>query len=127
MGFEVSVDHEQRVVISTWQGDVDEALLFAYVDDIWRDPDVRGYNELIDFRLVDDVAVSSEAIHAVADYSRGFDNPDQPARSAVVAQTGLVFGLSRMFATIRSLEPDDNRQFEVFDDLAVAEQWIANG
>ncbi|MFT4564384.1 MAG: hypothetical protein ACI9BW_004147 [Gammaproteobacteria bacterium] len=99
-------------------------VMLAYVAPVWQDPAFRSYDELIDLRLVDDVDVPSDQLHEVAQYSRQYDNPETPARTAVIASEGLVFGLSRMFSTVRSLEPDDNREFQVFVDFDEGRAWL---
>lgn len=124
MPFTVNVDPEKKLVESHWEGVASIETLTAYVDQVWTDPKVRGYREFIDFRHVTDVQLASEAVHGIAKYSRMFDNPDRAVRSAVVAPQGLIFGLSRMFSTIRSLEPDDNREFAVFADADEARRWL---
>lgn len=124
MPFKVEIDHEQRLVESRWDGVADENSLFAYIDQIWGDPAVREYDELIDFRQVTEVRIDSSAVHQFAKYSRQYDNPKIRARSAVVAASDLVFGLSRMFSTVRSLDPEDKREFEVFSDFDVGRNWL---
>ncbi|MEM7467790.1 MAG: hypothetical protein AAF387_13035, partial [Pseudomonadota bacterium] len=114
MGFRVEVDVDQQIVESFWEGAVDEAQLRRYVDEAWTDPARRGYDELIDFSEVSDVEAPFAAIQAIAEYSRQFDNPEIAARTALVAPTALIYGLSRMFASLRESDESENRQFEVF-------------
>lgn len=125
MPFAVTIDQDRELVESRWAGVATAELLTAYIDEVWADPAVRCYKEMIDFREITDVQIPSSSIRAFAKYSRLFDNPDTPARSAVVAPQALVFGLSRMFSTIRSLSPGDNREFRVFADIEEARRWLA--
>ena len=127
MGYEVDIDVRRQRVESIWRGVVDEAMLFAYIDEVWRDPECRGFDELIDFSAVSAVNLPNAAIAALADYSRQFDNPDYPARSALVAGDDLAYGLSRMFASTRAADPDDRRDFQVFAKLDAARSWLAEG
>ncbi len=124
MPFTAEVDHDASQVRSVWEGIADEAQLIAYIDEVWSDPSVRGYCELIDFRAVTRVDVPSEAIATLAGYSRAFDNPDRPAKSAIVAPQALVFGLSRMFASLRGTDPEDRRTWRVFEDYQRACKWL---
>lgn len=124
MGFEVELDIDKKLIVSRWQGAVDEAALRLYVDEAWTDPSRRGFNELIDLSGVSEVDASFEALQAVADYSRQFDNPDESARTAVIASTDLIYGLSRMFASLRSANEDDRRQFAVFESDEQAQAWL---
>lgn len=124
MPFTVHVDPARRLVESRWHGVASADMLVRYVDEVWRDPAVRNFHELIDFRNVTDVQVPSADLHAFAEYSRQFDNPDRPARSAVIASASLIFGLSRMFSTIRSLDPSDQREFQVFEEYEIAQAWL---
>ncbi|MGE0486255.1 MAG: hypothetical protein AB7Q81_19050 [Gammaproteobacteria bacterium] len=127
MPFDVDIDHEHGRVHSRWWGAVDRAALFAYVDVVWRDPRARAYDELVDFRLVEFVDLPSAAIADLVRYSRQLDNPERSARSAVIAASALVYGLSRMFAGQRAADSDDRREFRVFDDAAAALAWLAGG
>ena len=127
MPFIVDVDVQKTLVISRWQGVVDEALLRQYVDDAWTDPSRRGYNELIDFSGVTDVEASFETIQAMAEYSRQFDNPQGLARTALVAPTALIFGLSRMFSSLRTADESENREFAVFESDSAAFEWLESG
>jgi len=124
MAYDVRIDHELQIVESHWKGAATADMLADYVDRVWTDPELRNFNELIDFREVTDIQIPTEAIHAVAAYSRRFDNPDVAARSAVIAPPGLAFGLSRMFSTIRSLDPEDRREFKVFGDITAGRAWL---
>jgi hypothetical protein len=124
MPFVVNIDKNRGLVESRWEGLMTVDVMFAYVDQVWRDPAFRSYNELIDLRSVDDVEVPSDQLHEVAAYSRQYDNPDTTARTAVIAPQGLVFGLSRMFSTVRSLETDDKREFQVFIDFDEGRAWL---
>ena len=126
MPFSVEVDEQKHVVISRWQGGVDEQLLRQYVDDAWSAPSRRGYNELIDFSGVTEVNASFETIQAMAEYSRQFDNPETTARTALVAPTALLFGLSRMFASLRTSDESENREFAVFESEPEALRWLAD-
>ena len=124
MAFDVDILHQRTLVLSTWRGVATEAIFLKYIDQIWTDAKMRTYNELIDLRAIEDVKISSDAIQGLAEYSRTLDNPDDRARSAVVAPTALIYGLSRMFATLRALDPNDRREFSVFDDFDEAINWI---
>ncbi len=125
MGFKVHVDIERKLISSHWDGSVDETLLRKYVDEAWTDPSRRGFNELIDFSAVEEVDAPFEVLLAVADYSRQFDNPEDSARTAVVAGTDLIFGLSRMFASLRSSDESDRREFAVFSTDDEALHWLS--
>lgn len=119
MSFIVHLDPTRCLVESRWDGAAAADMLIRYVDEMRRDPAVRSYHELIDFRGVTDVQVPSADRHAFTGYSRQFDNPEQPARSAVIATASLVFGLSRLFSALRSLDSSDRREFQVFEDREI--------
>lgn len=125
MGYQVDIDVRRQRVESIWCGAVDEAMLFGYIDEVWRDPEYRGFDELINFLAVSSVDLPNASIAELAAYSRQFDNPDFPARSALVAGDDLVFGLSRMFASTRAAGEEDRRDFQVFGNLDAARSWLA--
>ena len=124
MGYEVSVDAAHMLVHSRWHGVVDAAGFFDYIDTVWRDPAVQSYNELMDFRIVTRIDLSNSAIAELARYSQAFDDPGHAVRSALVADEALGFGLSRMFAALRSLLPEAGREFQAFRSEDDALVWL---
>lgn len=124
MPFTVQIDSDRRLVKSRWNGIATSELLVAYIEQVWSDTNLRDFNELIDFRDIAEIQIPSDDIRKYAEYSRKYDNPEVSARSAVVATTDLVYGLSRMFSTMRALDPDDKREFRVFDDMGNALDWL---
>ncbi len=124
MPFAVTVDYPAMLVTSAWHGGIASSDLTAYIDAVWNDSRVRGYCELLDFREVVRVDVTSDDIHALAAYSRSHDSPAVPVGTALVAGDQLVYGLSRMFASVRALEPGDLREIRVFTELDAAYLWL---
>ncbi len=126
MPFVVNIDRKSRLIESRWDGPVTLELLTAYIDKVWADPTVLSFSEFADMRGIDEVEISSEDVRKFAAYSRQFDNPPTPTRSAVITSPGLVYGLARMFSIIRSLDPADRRVFKVFKDVDAGRRWLGS-
>jgi hypothetical protein len=69
------IDKEHFRVVTTWGPVVSDAALMAYQKSVWSDPAVRGFDELIDFRGLEKIEVTTEGLEAVAHAAAGMDDP----------------------------------------------------
>ena len=100
----------------------DEDLLSAYqslLHDPTYDPDL---DDLVDLRHVERLDVTGDAIRRLADMFSDTD-PDATAlsRRAIVAPRDELFGLARMYQSLRSDAPEEVR---VFRDYGDAIAWL---
>src|SRR5262249_61190495 len=92
------IDHRLRVVLTRATGTLTDDEVFAYQRDVWSQPDVAGYDELIDMTHVERVAVPSpERVVRLASVSAGMDLPEPTTRLAIVAPRDFEFGLGRLY------------------------------
>ena len=124
MPYDVSIDHEQKLVSSVWRGDIDEAVCVSYINDVWGIPEIGAYDELVDFRKVTTMDLSIEAIQRLVSRSRSVATPDAVARSALVATGDIMYGLSRMYVSFRDMDDAHQREWKVVDDIDEARRWL---
>jgi len=96
----------------------------AYQKSVWSDPALNGFDELIDFRALAQVDVTTAGLQAVAHVAAGMDATAGPGRFAIVVNEGLEFGLSRMYEAFRELEGSAVRQVMIFQQLEEAHAWL---
>ncbi len=117
-----TVDRAAGVRVATFTGVVDErTLLDAYERAVAApdyDPDL---DDLLDFSGAERVAIVAEGVRRLVAYFDRADLPGHHARLAVVAPQDYVFGLARMYETLRGGAPG---QIRVFRDRAAAEAWL---
>lgn len=88
------------------------------------EPEMKGHDELIDFRAVTSLEIPNDAIAELAACSRAFDNPEYTARSALIASSALISRLSPVFWSRHAPEPDDHPELRVFEKCDDAVSWL---
>lgn len=120
MPLDYEIDHTRRVVIARGHGVLGEDDFFEYQKDVWSREEVRGYDELVDMRAVDEVILpTSERMRALASLSAGHDikrGTIQGANTklAVIAPQDFAYGLGRMYEAYRSFQPGSTKEVAVF-------------
>ena len=118
------IDTERLRVVTTWGSIVTDAALMDYQKSVWSNPAVRGFDELIDFRGLEKVEVTTEGLEAVAYAAADMDDPNEPSRFAIVIGDSLSFGLSRMYEAFREMHEKSSRQIMIFNDPKEALTWL---
>jgi len=127
MAYSITVDKERRRIATVWGGVVTDETLLEYQKSVWTDPTVRGFDELIDFRGVADIQVSSNGLRAVAGVAAAMDDQGAKSRFAIVVGNPLSFGLARMYEAFRGLDERATRDVVVFEELEPALSWLDEG
>jgi len=122
--YDLKIDRVRRRVITTWGPTVTDETLMDYQKGVWGDPAVQGFDELIDFRALEKIEVSSAMLEAVADVAASMDEPAQKSRFAIVVGSAFTYGLSRMYESFRSLHESSIREVMVFMTLEEALAWL---
>ena len=122
--YAIEIEKEHSRVIATWGPVVTDAALMDYQKSVWSDPAVRGFDELIDFRGLDKIEVTTEGLEAVAYAAAGMDEQIEPSRFAIVIRDTLSFGLSRMYEAFREMHAKSTRQIMIFNQLEQALAWL---
>jgi hypothetical protein len=114
------LDLQQGIVLSKAVGRLTSADLLAHHERLRVDPAFRPtYRQLWDLTAVTDVAVPTETVWALAR-----DPIFEPGvRRAIVApaNSAVIYGLARMFATLRELQGE---RIMVFRTLPAAWTWL---
>jgi hypothetical protein len=112
------VDNRRRLVMAKGAGTLTEEDVFGYQRDVWSQPELTGYNELVDMSQVEDITLPSvERLRELARLSAGMDAPSSESRFAIVAPTQLHFALGRMYKIYRGLDERSTKKVRVFLSL----------
>ncbi len=119
------IDHERRIVFATGHGEMTDEDLFRYQREVWSDPALAGYDEVVDMSDVTSIPVASgRRAPELAEFAARMDAPGTSARLAIVAPSDFVYGMARMYATYRGMQSGGTKQVEVFRSMAEAMAWL---
>ena len=94
MGVQVTVEASQRLVISTFSGDLTDADILGVASLIRAHPDFDpSFSEILDFSGVTTASVSTSAVQEV---SRRASNFNLASLHVMIAPQDVIFGLARM-------------------------------
>lgn len=110
--------------IATFRGAVGDRDLFdAYeslLNDATYDPSL---DDLIDLRAVTQMGVTGPGLHRLIAMYDQRESVGHQTRCAIVAPTDVLYGVSRMFQSLRGAETPD--EIEIFRSLDEALVWLA--
>jgi hypothetical protein len=113
------ISQEHRTVFSFGTGLLTLEILNDHLNRLKVDPDFQpDFCQIVEMREIDTVQISIAQVDQFA--SRSLFSPS--SRRAVVVGSELLFGLARMFATLRAMEGEPN--IRVCRDLTEAAEWI---
>ena len=123
MPVEHSFDTDANLLIVVLRGPVSDEDLLKYARHITEDPSISaGHNELIDLREVETGGeVTSPVLRRIASMFSEIDRTPEQTRVAMVANSDVAYGLSRMYQAFRSESPLDLR---VFREVSEARSWL---
>ncbi len=125
MPLDYRIDHARRLVLATGRGRLTDQEVFGYQRDVWSQPGVAGYDELVDMSDVDHVTVPTpERLKELVALAAGMDPPNIPSKFAIVAPDELHYDLGRFFKVYRELDPRSTKQVSVFKTMAAAAEWL---
>jgi hypothetical protein len=78
-------------------------------------------SELVDFRGVERLKLTSGGIRRLIDVTEAAGLGDVPFRAAVVTPSAAMTGMVRMYALLRDGAPEQTRTFETLDE---ARAWL---
>jgi hypothetical protein len=124
MGIEYKIDHARRLVTAQGRGTMTGEDVMNYQREVWSQPEVKGYNELIDMTEVEKIDLPSvKRMKDLAMLSVAMD-PPSPSKFAIVAPKDEAFGLGRMYETYRRLESGSTKEVGVFRTMAEALEFL---
>jgi hypothetical protein len=125
MPIEYAIDHQRRLVTATGRGTLTDRDVFGYQRQVWSQPAVSGYNELVDMSAVEHIALESiSRVVQLARTSAGMDPSSRWSKFAIVAPKDVAFGLGRMYQSYRSQEEHSTKEVGVFRSLPEALKFL---
>jgi len=122
------IDETNKLIITDWNGEASDHefldTLTRYQHEIRGNPDYQSFNELLDFRHISKVNLTTDGLIELSRIARKTDRKDIPSRLAVLVSSSLAFGLARMYITYRNLEPGSHKTLKVFKNRADALAWL---
>ena len=119
MPIEYRIDAARRLVTTSCSGEVGDEDLLGWARKLSRDPEVpTGGMSLVDFRGADGEGVTADGLDALGAI---FAASGPALKTAVVADSDLAFGMSRMYELKRQERP---LPFHVFRDADEAMEWL---
>lgn len=118
------VDHGARVVIAVARGSVADADLTAYQRAVWSQPEIAGYDELLDVTEVKQPEVHRDGIRDAANLAAQLDDTRLAGRFAIVADSDVAYGLARMYQSYRELDRRSVRSVSVFRTMKEALDFL---
>lgn len=124
MPIEYQIDHTRRLVTAQGRNVLSDQDVFNYQQAVWSRPDLAGYDELMDMRAVERIALpSGDRVRQLAALSASMDVP-RASKFAIVASQDLAFGLGRMYQIHRSLQESSTKEIGVFRTLGDAMTFL---
>lgn len=113
------IDKERRLVMSSASGVFTLADAVSHMDRLSKDPDFDpSFSQIADFTQVTRIALSSDEIRRLA--QRGLFSSH--SRRAFITPNETIFGIGRMFETLRSFEGEVG--IRIVRTLEEALDWV---
>ena len=125
--YEIKVDKENRRILVSWGSSVTGEGLMTYQREVWNDSEIHGFDELLDFRALEDIQITAGALASVANLAAKMDTGEEfseKPRTAIVVQGELAYGLSRMYESLREYQTTAGREVMVFKSMDQAVDWL---
>ncbi len=137
MPIEFRILHHLRLVAARGVGMLSAEDFFDYQREVWSQPDLAGYNELVDMTQTKGiVSPSPDRMRELAALSASMDTPPTWTRFAIVAPLvptcseacrgskaegqDLAFALGELYEAYRRLEPRSTKDVAVFRTMPEA-------
>ncbi len=121
-----SCDPVTRCRTARFTGAITDRELLGAFEQLVRDPAYdTSMNDLIDLRDVTHMGVTSAGLHRLIALYDERGPTAMLTRNAIVAPTDVLYGVSRMFQTLRG--EGLPAELEVFRTIDEAERWITDG
>jgi hypothetical protein len=129
MPAEHKIDADQKLIITTWTGEVSDNELIkslsAYQQTIKSRPEYAAFDEIVDFSKGEHFHLSISGIQRLVEIGAKTDVRDTRTKLAIVVNTPVTYGLARMYQVYRSFIPSATKVLRVFKTFDEAHEWIA--
>lgn len=121
------IDHENMLIVTSVEGDATDdgfiSAIMQYQEEIKGRPEFSGHNEIVDFRYLTHIKLSSSGLSQMARISKKTDIDGLNTKLAFVVASPLAFGLGRMYRAFRTLSPN-SKEVDVFYNKDEALEWL---
>ena len=127
MPIDYRIDHVRRLVIARGKGVFTDAELFAYQREVWSQPELAEYDELVDMTEVVEIAVvrpTGPRLQKLAGEAAAKDPATGAGKFAIVAPGSFAFGLGRQYQAYRESDERSRKQVGVFRTMKEALEFL---
>jgi len=125
MPIEYHTDPGRRLVLTSASGKLTAEEIFNYKRNVCSLPDVRGFNELVDARKVEEIlSLTVEKISELAKLSAYMDDKAISTKLAIVVSGTFLYGLGQLYEALRNVNPMSTKKVSVFRSMQEAIDWI---
>jgi len=125
-----SIDDNNQLIITTWSGEATDSVLVEsmkeYQQNIRSNPLYSSYNEILDFRNIVDIKLSTAGMVKLGRIATETDNSGAKTKLAIIVNSNFTFVLARIYITYRNLSPKAKKIIHVFKTEAEGIKWINN-
>lgn len=124
------IDNKARLIITTWEGeatDIDfiEAVR-KYQKDIQTNPDYINYNEVVDFRKITNIKLTTTGLKNIGKLASKTDKNKNKSKLVFIVGSNKAFFFARMYQAIRSFSRNSNKEIRIFNEESEAYDWVQN-
>ena len=123
-----AIDTKAMLLITTWEGEaIDNEFIEAikkYQSDIQCNRDYHGFNEVVDFRKVTKIKLTTKGITNIGSIASSTDNTGVKTKLVFIVSSDLAYGLVRMYEAIRSFSANATKTVKVFKNESDAFEWV---
>ena len=125
MPIEYHIDHGRRLVLTSASGKLTEEDIYNYRRNVWSLPDVRGFNELVDARKVEEILlITVEKMSELIKLSIYMDDKANSTKLAIVTSDTFLHGMGGLYEAFRNENPMSTKKVSVFRSMQEAIDWI---
>ena len=121
------IDKENKIIFTGWHGEPSGSNLIdalnIYFRDIKSKPELKDYNELVDFSDTKGLKLSIDVLIELGKIASKFDKSGNH-KLAIVVNSSLAYGIARMYGVYRNYNPQSNKKVNVFRSKTEAMAWI---
>ena len=120
---------DQKLIITTWTGEVEDGALIkalsAYQQTIKSRPEHASFDEIVDLSEGSHFHLSISGIQRLVEIAATADARGVKTKLAIVVNTPVAYSLARMYQVYRSFIPGASKVLRVFKTFDEAHDWIA--
>jgi len=118
-------DNESGLVQTTCSGKISYTDLSNYQKSVWLEPDVTGFNEIIDFSEADLSEISFSDLISLAENTPKVFALSLHSKLALITKTDHQKQLIEFYISVNTLAETPARSIKNFDSLNNALSWLS--